>query len=111
MVVLITLACLETRMSPCGTYTTYPRDLIIDSVLCPKGIPMAANQPNRITTLFGLVDNLPINANGTANVTSNDESVKPVVIPFTGLCFGEVPHSANPETVLAPLNDTLIVPL
>jgi hypothetical protein len=111
MVVLVILACLETRMSPCGVYTTYPRDLVTDFLLCPNGIPIAANQPNSFTTLFGLTDNLAINANGTANSTSNNESVKPVVIPFMGLCFGEAPHPADSETVLVPLNDTLIVPL
>ena len=113
MVVLIILACLETRMSPCGVYTTYPRDLVTDSVLCPHGIPMAATQPNLYTSLFGLADNVMMNANGTASSTFNNgtAATQPVVVPFTGICFGDVPHPANSETVLVPLNDTLIVPL
>lgn len=108
MVVLFILACLETRKAPCGQFTTYPRDLITDFSLCPSGQPVAADLP---TGSFGLVEHVVINANGTINKTSTDGSVmKPVIIEFTGLCFGDFPNIPGPETVLESLNDTFIVP-
>jgi hypothetical protein len=111
MAVLVILACLETRKTPCGVYTTYPRDLSIDYYMCPDTNPLIANQP---IGLFGLVEYRSINANGTASSNSTDatdeNSVKAVVVPFTGLCYGVTPQHADPETVLVPLNDTFIVP-
>ncbi|KAL5317910.1 hypothetical protein ACEPPN_015012 [Leptodophora sp. 'Broadleaf-Isolate-01'] len=114
MFVLVILACLETRKSPCGVYTTYPRDLLTDWALCPGSAPLVANQPtdNFRVNGFGLVEHVTINANGTANATLTDESlIKAVVVPFTGLCFGTAPQLPDVETVLLPLNDTFIVPL
>lgn len=108
MAVLFILAGLETRKAPCGQYTTYPRDLITDLELCPSGYPVAADLP---TGAFGVAEHAVINANGTINKISTDESLmKPVVIEFTGLCFGDFPNIPGPETVLEPLNDTFIVP-
>jgi hypothetical protein len=83
-------------------------------MLCPEGIPFGADRTAGYPTRFRLMQDLLINVNGTANQTNPGPAqlslTRPVVYPFAGLCFGEVSHHADSETVLLPLKDTLLVP-
>lgn len=52
MVVLIVIAGLETRKTPCGTYTTWPNIGVIDQQVCPGLVPVTSNSTNQAP--FGL---------------------------------------------------------
>ncbi len=73
MVVLFTIAAVETRQSPCGKYTTFPPEE--DAKLCEGTIYV--NAANR-SGYFGIAEGVPSPA---ANVHDF------VIVNFTGLCL------------------------
>ena len=73
MVVVFTIAAIETRQSPCGKYTTFPPEW--DAELCPGTVYL--NAANR-SGYFGIAEGVP-------SLTANGDDF--VIVNFTGLCL------------------------
>ncbi|KAG0649881.1 hypothetical protein D0Z07_4037 [Hyphodiscus hymeniophilus] len=109
-VVLVILACLETRKSPCGVYTTYPNEWVNDLAVCPHGTPVLVDHPQILGSEqvpFGLAMQTGINEDDTIDANTTGE-LKTVIISFEGICFGKfVSNSSNGAPVEA-LNGTFV---
>ena len=108
--VLVILACLETRRTPCGAYTTYPSDFVVDANVCPGGFVVLPDHPQILGSVqvpFGLAKFSAINANNTINVDSTD-NMKVVVASFQGICFGDALSNASDGAPVEALNNTFV---
>ena len=109
--ILVIIACLETRKTPCGVYTTYPRDWASDSSVCLDGIPILANQATEPgvprVPWFGLAQLVTINSNGTIGQNSTDARTV-LVGGFEGMCFGSAVGNSSIGAPVEPLNDTFV---
>lgn len=110
MLVLVIIACLETRITPCGLYTTYPDKPIYDISICsgyPIGTgPLAENLPLEFTAIQAHV---PV-VNGSAEFLSfNTSSVKNVIVGFKGFCLGNFDDNGAIVNDISLLNGTINV--
>lgn len=108
--VLVTIACLETRQTPCGTYTTYPDEWFVDVDVCSHGKIVLANHPQVLGTVqvpYGLAKFMGVNANDTINANSTDE-MKTVLASFNGMCFGSFVGNTSDGAPVEPLNNTFV---
>jgi hypothetical protein len=108
--VLVIISTLETRKSPCGSYTTYPNDFLVDYEVCPHGLPVLPDHPQIIGKTqvpFGLAILHGIDANDTIDVRLTDE-MKVVVSSFQGMCFGTAIANSTNGAPVEPLNDTYV---
>jgi hypothetical protein len=109
--VLVIMACLETRKSPCGTYTTYPSDFLVDLSICPHGTAVLGDHPRYLGELvkvpFGIAQLTSINEDNTVNAISTNET-KTIVVSFEGMCFGSFLGNASNGAPVEPVNNTFV---
>jgi hypothetical protein len=103
MSVLLIFACLQTRATPCGLYTTYPNSPLYDAAIC-GGIPLGIAAIN-LTTIGGYI---PIE-NGSADFLSTDQSKSEfVAFAFDGWCKGKILDNGTIANAVASLNSSII---